>query len=262
MAKYLIVTKDRDFIVNGYKQVVKDAKSHNNKIFVYDSHGKLVYPAWIYDGANRLWAEEFIRTHKVGDSTKDAEEDYFRRLRSKNMDTLKALGEFCKADMLKYIVDNWDICAGARIGVDHTEAYLNYYAAGLAREEVDKEVSQPEYYTSGAASITEICDMFLAMQNYLKEMKKTMNVYVYKEFCDGDAYGEEIIEVYENKEDALKRLREQVEKYCDCSFEDIPTKFDLGDEDTVKEDYVSMYVGKGVMFWAVEEKTVASSQCH
>ena len=89
-----------------------------------------------------------------------------------------------------------------------------------------------------------------------------MNVYVYKEFCDGDTYGEEIIEVYENKEDALTRLRKQVEKYCDCSFEDIPTKLDLDDEDTVKEDYVSMYVGKGIMFWVVEEKTVAPPQCH
>ncbi len=86
-----------------------------------------------------------------------------------------------------------------------------------------------------------------------------MNVYVYKEFCDGEAYGEEIIEVYESREDALKKLRERVEEYCECPFEDIPTKFDLDDGDEIREDYVSMYVGKGVAFWIVEEKTVTPS---
>lgn len=86
-----------------------------------------------------------------------------------------------------------------------------------------------------------------------------MNVYVYKEFLDSEAYGEEIIEVYESREDALKKLRERVEEYCECSFKDIPTKFDLDDGDEVKEDYVSMYVGNGVAFWIVEEKTVTPS---
>lgn len=84
-----------------------------------------------------------------------------------------------------------------------------------------------------------------------------MKVYVYKEFCDSEAYGEEIIKVYASKEDALKKLRNRVEEYCECPFEDIPTKFDLDDDDlTLREDYVSMYVGKGYAFWIVEEKTV------
>lgn len=83
-----------------------------------------------------------------------------------------------------------------------------------------------------------------------------MNVYVYKEFCTDEAYGEEILEVYESKEDALKRLRERVEDYCKCPFENIPTRFDLGDNDILKEDYVSIEVCKGVAFWIVEEKIV------
>ena len=89
-----------------------------------------------------------------------------------------------------------------------------------------------------------------------------MEVYVYKEFCDCEAYGEEIIKVYESKEDALKKLRNRVEEYCECPFEDIPTKFDLDDDDlTLREDYVSMYVGKGYAFWIVEEKTVIPDSC-
>lgn len=171
MSKYLIVTKDRDFISNGYRQVVKDVKTEDNVIMVYDSHGKIVYPARLarlYDGTNRFWAEELIRTHKAGDSTRNAELDYFRCLRAKIVGTLKALAEFHRDDMCKYIGDNWDACAGAKIDMDHTESYLNYLARGFSREEIDEKVSHPEYYTSGEASITEICDMFLAMQNHLK----------------------------------------------------------------------------------------------
>lgn len=67
--KYLILTKDQDYISKTYKRKVKG----NRHCQVYDANGTLVYPAAIYDGEDREWAKEFIKHHKIGDSVKDAQ---------------------------------------------------------------------------------------------------------------------------------------------------------------------------------------------
>ena len=99
----------------------------------------------------------------------------------------------------------------------------------------------------------------------LDENKKTVvateqvsipRLYVYKEYCDEDAYGEEIIELYEDREDAIRHLREQVEAFFDCDFEDVSYM----DEDTVQPDYVSISNGDCCHFFMVKDHAVHLSQ--
>lgn len=75
MAKFLIITKEKDYISTGYKKIAKELRG---KCQVYDENGTLVHPAKLYDGEDREWAKEFIATHKVGDSTSDAREEWIR----------------------------------------------------------------------------------------------------------------------------------------------------------------------------------------
>ena len=83
-------------------------------------------------------------------------------------------------------------------------------------------------------------------------------VYVYKEFCDENAYGEEVIEIYRNKEAAVKRLRERVANaYGNIPFDDIPDAIGLDEGDTFTDEYVSIDNGDGaVSFWVIEQKQV------
>ncbi|AOZ97898.1 hypothetical protein [Butyrivibrio hungatei] len=83
-----------------------------------------------------------------------------------------------------------------------------------------------------------------------------MKVYIYKQFCDGNAYGEEIIDVYANKDDAMKALKEDVESNYDAKWEDIPEKVELGEDDTFEKDYVSISNGDNTSFWFIEEKEI------
>ena len=87
-------------------------------------------------------------------------------------------------------------------------------------------------------------------------------VYVCKEYCDGDAYGEEIIKVYENREKARSQLLERV---AGAFYYDGPlSKADLsqflvgegilGEDDSFTSDYASISCGKGICYWVVEEK--------
>lgn len=83
-------------------------------------------------------------------------------------------------------------------------------------------------------------------------MKK---VYVYKEYCDKDAYGEEIIKVYARKEKAKTRLKERVECEYNLSFAEIQKEI-AEEDDTVSDTYVSIHNGDGTTFWIVEEKEI------
>ncbi len=88
-----------------------------------------------------------------------------------------------------------------------------------------------------------------------------MTVYVYKEHCDENAYGAEIIEVFEDRQDALDRLKESVEKAYNCTFEKIADTFGADEDDTVEPDYVSINSGDGaVYYWVVEEKEIKGSK--
>jgi hypothetical protein len=89
-----------------------------------------------------------------------------------------------------------------------------------------------------------------------------MKIYIFKKFCDENAYDTEVVEAYMKKEDALKRLKEDVEKVYGLAWDEIPnTPWDafenvvgLDADDTFKEDYVAISNGDGATsFWIVEE---------
>ena len=81
--------------------------------------------------------------------------------------------------------------------------------------------------------------------------------YILKHYCDEEAYGSETIEAFSKKEDALKRLKEDVEESFDLSGDDIPDELESEDDDTFEEDYVSIYnEDGGTSFWIVEELDV------
>lgn len=79
-------------------------------------------------------------------------------------------------------------------------------------------------------------------------------VFVYKEYCDRDAYGEELIEVYADKKTAENRLKRSVEGHFRQKWEKIPELFT--EDDTFMPDYVSFNDGDAMSFWAVEEHKV------
>lgn len=85
---------------------------------------------------------------------------------------------------------------------------------------------------------------------------KTVKVYVYKEYNDDNAYGEELIEVYQSKDKAVARLRERVESAYKLPWDEIPREYGFDDRDTFEEDYVSIDDGQSCSFWIVEEKHV------
>lgn len=78
------------------------------------------------------------------------------------------------------------------------------------------------------------------------------SVYVYKEYNDSDAYGEELIKVFESQADAEAYLSK---RFCSQmgaeSIEGYQTS-DALEEDTVEEDYISIATGDGCMYWIVE----------
>ena len=86
-----------------------------------------------------------------------------------------------------------------------------------------------------------------------------MKVYVYKHYCDMDAYGEEEIKVYSNKDDAKAALKSDVEENYDLSWDEIPDEIMLDDSDTFEEDYVSIGDSDGCTFWIIEETELIGS---
>ena len=83
-----------------------------------------------------------------------------------------------------------------------------------------------------------------------------MKVYVYKQYCDEYAYGEEIIEVYADKSTAEEQLRKDVENAFNMSWDSIPQAIGIDDDDTFTKDYVSISYGDSCQFWIIEEKEV------
>lgn len=83
-------------------------------------------------------------------------------------------------------------------------------------------------------------------------------IWIYKEYCDENAYGTEIIELYPSREKAVARLKERVSEGYGMPFESVPATVGLDENDTFREDYVSIDNGDGATsFWIVEEKTVS-----
>ena len=85
-------------------------------------------------------------------------------------------------------------------------------------------------------------------------------VYVYKQYYDRYAYGEEKISLYADQESAETALKNDVEQYYEASWEDIPTIAQLSEDDTFSPDYVSVDTGNGTVFWIVEAHEVYGSE--
>ena len=87
-----------------------------------------------------------------------------------------------------------------------------------------------------------------------KDVKNAKTVFVYKKYRDDQSYGEEDIRVFTTKEKALECLRQDMEKHCQCSWDEIPEKLQLTDDDVFGPDYVSIIIsGSAACYWIVEE---------
>lgn len=86
-----------------------------------------------------------------------------------------------------------------------------------------------------------------------------MTVYVYKEYDDELAYGEELIRVFARKEDAEAYLQKRfcsqmsvdsIEEYAD-SFGEF-----MDNMDTISKDCISLSTEFGTVFWGIQEHEV------
>ena len=116
-----------------------------------------------------------------------------------------------------------------------------------------------EAENANEALVTFATVMDLDMGTYFKAVPAdNTKVFVYKVYCDEYAYGEEQIEVYRNREDAIAKLKSDVEKEYGMKFEEIPSSIGLSEDDTFEEDYVSIQNGDGgAFFWIVEETALS-----
>lgn len=82
-------------------------------------------------------------------------------------------------------------------------------------------------------------------------------VYVYKQYNDSFAYGEEIVRVFASKDEAEAQLRDDVERtYFGCAWDEIWKKYGFEEGDRLEPDYVSYGTPDGCCFWIVEEHTI------
>lgn len=91
------------------------------------------------------------------------------------------------------------------------------------------------------------------------ELPLPQKVFVYKQYNDEYAYGEEVIQVFPNKADAMAELRKDVEAYYGVPWKYVPFKVSKDwDEDAVSSfepDYVVIGPrGDGTLHWIIEEK--------
>ena len=87
-----------------------------------------------------------------------------------------------------------------------------------------------------------------------KDVKNAKTVFVYKKYRDDQSYGEEDIRIFMTREKALEQLRQDMEKCYKCSWNEIPEKLQLTDDDVFGPDYVSIIIsGSAACYWIIEE---------
>ena len=80
-------------------------------------------------------------------------------------------------------------------------------------------------------------------------------VYVYHEYNDSEAYGEQVIKVFSCLPAARKYLRERVETHFDTKWDELTAEIDS--KDTMKMDYVSIDGGEnGIDYFVLEPYSV------
>lgn len=85
-------------------------------------------------------------------------------------------------------------------------------------------------------------------------------IYVYKEYCDENAYGEEKIVIFENKKDAEAYLKESVEYAYGIAWKRIQSELELTESDTFEPDFVSISSDGLTSYWIIEEKEITPSK--
>lgn len=79
-------------------------------------------------------------------------------------------------------------------------------------------------------------------------------VYVYHEYNDSEAYGSQLLRVFRNEDDGKACLAERVKRVLGKPLDELAKEVE--DDDTVRDDYVSVNGGKGVDFFILEELPV------
>lgn len=79
-------------------------------------------------------------------------------------------------------------------------------------------------------------------------------VYVYHEYTDDQAYGEQFIQVFRDRLAGQAYLKRRVEEVRESAWEAVAAN--AGPEDTVEPDYVSIKSGDANQFFVLEEQPV------
>lgn len=79
-------------------------------------------------------------------------------------------------------------------------------------------------------------------------------MFVYTEYNDELPYGEEIIELFDERKDAEAHLREQVESFFGIPFEQIVEM--ESEQDEFSADYCRHSTSDGDLYWVVHEKHI------
>lgn len=138
------------------------------------------------------------------------------------------------------------------------EALVQEVADVLAEEQINIDITKDDKILIVDPDQVFDAKQVMETNQYTYELVRT--VYVYKQFHDDYAYGEEIIELYEDKADAEAALKKDVEEGYGVPWDDIPDEIGLEEDDTLKPDYVSIGDGDGCAFWIIEEKEIKPRQ--
>ena len=82
-----------------------------------------------------------------------------------------------------------------------------------------------------------------------------MKVYILKKYNDEYCYMEEDIQVFADKAEAEKQLKEDVESYFCCKWDEVSDQMNA-DDDIFTSDKVEYCVGGSTLYWVIEEKEV------
>ena len=155
-------------------------------------------------------------------------------------------------ESLLVIEKDESIIASLRIDNKLTDGRLSVVERDILAGE-DKRIAVPIYND-------DIIEMVYSKSDK-EALSATTSVYVYKEYNDDDAYGEEVIKVFAKRTAAVAELKKNVEEHFGMPFDTIPDNPDIFDkmDDSFSEDYVSINSGRGVMFWIVEQKPLIAA---
>lgn len=81
-------------------------------------------------------------------------------------------------------------------------------------------------------------------------------VYVYHEHYDSNAYGEQLIRVFQSEEAGKQFLRERVEKVYGMTWDEVADNLIDDRDDTFEDNYVSISDGNGCAFFVLDRKEV------